>query len=155
MKLEQAKEELNKLLKPPVNILFKFFQKIIIIFFVQIEGEDHLKKKQLTELAILKGTYRDPNTFSKNFNQIQMGAPFILTPDLLTSPIQTHSTLTAIPQTSLMQNDQSNFLQIFTPFQTIDQMGGLLTNEPHLFEYPTQTGKKCFCFIRMLDFLFI
>jgi hypothetical protein len=33
MKLEQAKEELNKLLKPPVNILFKFFQKIIITFF--------------------------------------------------------------------------------------------------------------------------
>ncbi len=33
MKLEQAKEELNKLLKPPVNILFKFFQKIIIIIF--------------------------------------------------------------------------------------------------------------------------
>jgi len=48
--------------------------------------------------------------------------------------------LTTIPQTSFMQNSDSNFLQIFTPIQTIDQMGGLLTNETHLFEYPNQTG---------------
>jgi hypothetical protein len=54
--------------------------------------------------------------------------------------------LTAIPQTSFMQNNDSNFLQIFTPVQTIDQMGGLLTNETHLFEYPNQTGIFVFYF---------
>jgi hypothetical protein len=93
-------------------------------------------------LAILKGTYRDPNTFPKNFNQISIGAPLIFTSDLLMTSTQTQPILTTIPQTG-----QSNFLQIFTPLQTIDQMGGLITNQTHLFEYPNQTGKRFFCFI--------
>ncbi len=112
-----------------------------------------MKKKQLTELAILKGTYRDPNAFSKTFNQISIGAPLILAPhiqpDLLTTPTQTQPLLTTMPQSSLLQNNQSNFLQVFTPLQTIDQMGGLLPYETHLFEYSNQTGKEFlgFCFI--------
>jgi len=32
------------------------------------EGEDDLKKKQLMELAIINGTYREPNLFQKNYN---------------------------------------------------------------------------------------
>lgn len=115
------------------------------MFLPKTEGEDHLKKKQLTELAILKGTYRDPNTFSKNFNQIPIGAPLILTPqlqsELLSQSSSTQPMLTTIPQSSFLQNNQSNFLQIFTPLQTIDQMGNLITNETHLFEYPNQTGR--------------
>lgn len=118
--------------------------------FFQMEGEDYLKKKQLTELAILKGTYRDPNTFPKNFNQISIGAPLIFTSDLLTTSTQTQPILTTIPQTG-----QSNFLQIFTPLQTIDQMGGLITNETHLFEYPNQTGKRFFVLFLNLEVFFI
>ena len=101
-------------------------------------------------MAILKGTYRDPNTFSKNFNQISIGAPLIFTSDLLTTSTQTQPILTTIPQTG-----QSNFLQIFTPLQTIDQMGGLITNETHLFEYPNQTGKRFFVLFLNLEVFII
>jgi len=122
-------------------------------FRFKIEGEDHLKKKQLTELAILKGTYRDPNLLSKNFNQIPIGAPLILTShiqqDCLPTQNQTQQILTTIPQTSF---NESNFLQIFTPVQTIDQMGGLLTNETHLFEYSNQTGKMFYFYFKCLFF---
>ncbi|XP_033226114.1 protein held out wings isoform X9 [Belonocnema kinseyi] len=45
MKLARAVEEVKKLLVP-----------------VQADGEDELKKRQLMELAIINGTYRDSNT---------------------------------------------------------------------------------------------
>jgi hypothetical protein len=77
-------------------------------------------------------------------NSIPIGAPIILTQDLLTGPAQSQPILTAIPQNSILPNGQSNFLQIFTPFQTIDQMGNLLTNETQFFEYPHSTGKLSF-----------
>jgi len=34
------------------------------------EGEDDLKKKQLMELAIINGTYREPNLFQKKITTI-------------------------------------------------------------------------------------
>ncbi|CAF4210006.1 unnamed protein product, partial [Rotaria sp. Silwood2] len=142
VKLERAKEEINKLLKPTA------------------EGEDYLKKKQLTELAIINGTYREPNLFSKKFpfqnHQIPIGAPLILTPriqqNFLTTQMQpnttptfftttdTQPTLSTVPQSSLLQNGESNFVQLFTPLQTLDQIGGMLTSGTHLFEYPSQTA---------------
>ncbi|CAF4255498.1 unnamed protein product, partial [Rotaria socialis] len=141
-KLEQAKDEISKLLKPTA------------------EGEDYLKKKQLTELAIINGTYREPNLFLKKFpfqnNQMPIGAPLILTPriqqNFLTTHMQsngtptffttteTQPTLTTIQQNSLLQNNDSNFVQLFAPLQTLDQMGGLLSNGTHLFEYTNQTA---------------
>ncbi|KAK0178678.1 hypothetical protein PV327_007547 [Microctonus hyperodae] len=45
LKLARAVEEVKKLLVP-----------------VQADGEDELKKRQLMELAIINGTYRDSNT---------------------------------------------------------------------------------------------
>ncbi|CAF4109221.1 unnamed protein product [Rotaria sordida] len=142
VKLERAKDEISKLLKPTT------------------EGEDYLKKKQLTELAIINGTYREPNLFSKKFqfqnNQIPIGAPLILTPriqqNFLTTQMQsattptffttteTQPTLSTVSQNSLLQNGESNFVQVFTPLQTIDQIGGMLTSGTHLFEYPSQTA---------------
>ncbi|CAF0857914.1 unnamed protein product [Rotaria sp. Silwood1] len=143
VKLERAKEEISKLLKPTA------------------EGEDYLKKKQLTELAIINGTYREPNLFSKKFpfqnNQIPIGAPLILTPRIQQNFLTTSmpptttptfftttetqpTTISTVPQSSLLQNGESNFLQVFTPLQTIDSIGGMLTSGTHLFEYPSQTA---------------
>ncbi|CAF1113027.1 unnamed protein product [Rotaria sordida] len=149
VKLERAKEEIMKLLKPAA------------------EGEDDLKKKQLMELAIINGTYREPNLFQKKLQQLQfpnnrmpIGAPLILTPrmqqNLLTAQIQssagqamfattttnpTQQTLTTVPHGSLFQttsaNGEQNFVQVFAPLQTLDQMGGMIAGGAHLFEYPT------------------
>jgi hypothetical protein len=131
----------------------------------QVEGEDDLKKKQLIELAIINGTYREPNLFQKKLpyqnNQMSIGAPLILSQHIqqnllsaqaqsaMTSALfaanQGQQTLTAVPQGSLIQtgsnNGEPNFLQFFTPLQTLDHMGGM-----QLFEYPThidpnQAGK--------------
>lgn len=148
VKLERAKEEIMKLLKPAA------------------EGEDDLKKKQLMELAIINGTYREPNLFQKKIQQLQfpnnrmpIGAPLILTPrmqqNLLAAQLQQgggptmfatgnqgQQTLTAVPQGSLIQttsaNGEQNFVHVFAPLQTLDQMGGMITNGTHLFEYPAQ-----------------
>ncbi|CAF4228368.1 unnamed protein product [Rotaria sp. Silwood2] len=119
------------------------------------------------ELAIINGTYREPNLFQKKLQQLQfpnnrmpIGAPLILTPrmqqNLLTAQIQsgggpamfattttaqTQPTLTAVPQASLIQttsaNGEQNFVQVFAPLQTLDQMGGMIAGGAHLFEYPT------------------
>jgi protein quaking len=150
VKLERAKEEIMKLLKPAA------------------EGEDDLKKKQLMELAIINGTYREPNLFQKKLQQLQfpnnrmpIGAPLILTPrmqqNLLTAQLQSgggptmfttgtgsqgQPTLTAVPQGSLIQttsaNGEQNFVQLFAPLQTLDQMSGMITGGAQLFEYPAQ-----------------
>jgi hypothetical protein len=131
---------------------------------LQAEGEDDLKKKQLMELAIINGTYREPNVFQKKLQQLQfpnnrmpIGAPLILTPrmqqSLLAAQIQSgaaqnmfaaqaQQTLTAVPQGSLIHttsaNGEPNFVQVFGPLQTLDQMGGMLASGAQLFEYPAQ-----------------
>ncbi len=111
-----------------------------------------MKKKQLTELAIINGTYREPNLLGKNIqfqnNHIPIGAPLILTPQLQQNFLASQTqTLYSTNQTqSMQQNNEGNFLQFLTPLQTIDQMGGMLTNGTHLFEYPSQAGIKFFIF---------
>lgn len=119
------------------------------------------------ELAIINGTYREPNLFQKKIQQLQfpnnrmpIGAPLILTPrmqqNLLAAQIQQGTgptmfttaatqgqpTLTAVPQGSLIQttsaNGEPNFVQVFGPLQTLDQMGGMLAGGAQFFEYPTQ-----------------
>jgi len=90
-----------------------------------------------------------------------VGAPLILTPrmqqNLLAAQIQQSTgqtmfaaatggqgqpTLTAVPQGSLFQttsaNGEPNFVQVFAPLQTLDQMGGMLAGGAQLFEYPAQ-----------------
>ncbi|CAF0830670.1 unnamed protein product [Didymodactylos carnosus] len=149
VKLERAKEEIIKLLKPAA------------------EGEDDLKKKQLMELAIINGTYREPNLFQKKIhiqfpnNRMQIGAPLILTQRIqqnilaaqlnpggnaspgghtmfTTSPVhQQQQTLQAtqgMPQGSLIQtaNGDQNFVHLFTPLQSLDQVA---LSGAQLFEY--------------------
>lgn len=53
-------------------------------------GTDELKRKQLTELAILNGTYR-------SFTKLPSQAPRLLAPMTLTSPIRTASALPTQP----------------------------------------------------------
>jgi hypothetical protein len=120
------------------------------------------------ELAIINGTYREPNLFQKKLQQLQfpnnrmpIGAPLILTQrmqqNLLTAQLQSGAghtmfatgtgsqgqpTLTAVPQGSLIQtssaNGEQNFVQVFAPLQALDQMGGMLSGGAQLFEYQTQ-----------------
>ena len=161
IKLERAKEEVNKLLKPTVSISSKELNEKFFSSYFKAEGEDILKKKQLTELAIINGTYREPNTFVKKFhfdnNQLPIGAPLIVTPRLPQSLFTPHispnttstfltatetpSTIAAVPHASILQNNESNFVQIFTPYQTMDQIGGILPNGTPLLEYSSQTSK--------------
>lgn len=133
------------------------------VLLLKAEGEDDLKKKQLMELAIINGTYREPNLFQKKLQQIPfqnnrmpIGAPLILTPriqqNLITGPLQqghhtmfatsAQPTLTSVPQGSLIQttnpNGEPNFVQLYTPIQTLDQMGSLIAGGTQLFEYQTQ-----------------
>lgn len=114
------------------------------------------------ELAIINGTYREPNLFPKKLQQNQypntrmpIGAPLILTPriqqNLLAAQLQSggapamfatqgQPTLTAVPQGSIIQttsaNGEPNFVQFFGPLQTLDHMGGMLAGGAQLFEYP-------------------
>ncbi|CAF4339404.1 unnamed protein product, partial [Adineta steineri] len=106
VKVRRAREEIEKLLIPAIN------------------GDDYIKKKQLTELAIINGTYREPNIFQKRvhtqINQIPMGAPLILTPQInqnyfseelqsnLYTTTHTQSTLPGV-STSFLPNNESNF----------------------------------------------
>ena len=120
------------------------------------------------ELAIINGTYREPNVFQKKLQQLQfpnnrmpIGAPLILTQrmqqNILAAQLQPGAaqtmfaaatghqgqpTLTAVPQGSLIQtasaNGEPNFVQVFAPLQTIDQMGGMLAGGAQIFEYPAQ-----------------
>lgn len=77
IKLERAVEEVKKLLVPvriissfcldSFHTLYEILRLFEMIFFIlclcayqqQAEGEDELKKRQLMELAIINGTYRD------------------------------------------------------------------------------------------------
>ena len=72
LKLQRAVDEVKKLLTVVsifffVYQLFRHFPTIFFLFPIlpfQSEGEDELKKRQLMELAIINGTYRDSQ--SKN-----------------------------------------------------------------------------------------
>ena len=85
-----------------------------------------------------------------------MGAPLIVTPrlpqNLFASHIspnapsaflttETPPTIAAVPHPSILQNNESNFVQILTPYQTVDQMGGMLPSGTPLLEYSSPTGK--------------
>lgn len=137
------------------------------------------------ELAIINGTYREPNLFPKKLQQLQfpnsrmpIGAPLILTqrmqqnlisaqmnaaqmqanagPTMFATAAQAQQALAAVQQGSLIQttnaNGEQNFLQVFTPLQTLDHMGGMLAGGAHLFEYPAhldpnQAGRSFACFV--------
>ena len=63
MKLQRAIDEVKKLLVVvSYNLQIQEYWSEICTF--QTEGEDELKKRQLMELAIMNGTYRDSQ--SKN-----------------------------------------------------------------------------------------
>lgn len=59
VKLQRAIEEIKKLLIPVVRLWLGELELIISRCLFQTDGEDELKKRQLMELAIINGTYRD------------------------------------------------------------------------------------------------
>ncbi len=56
---ESAMTYMNELKK---TMLLAVIQETLCALFLQPEGEDDLKKRQLMELAIINGTYRDTKT---------------------------------------------------------------------------------------------
>ncbi|XP_074601421.1 protein held out wings-like isoform X2 [Brevipalpus obovatus] len=72
VKMERAVEEIKKLLVPVTD------------------GEDELKKRQLMELAIINGTYRDNSASSKNGMEVDH-MKLLAPPVTLTTPIRTHT----------------------------------------------------------------
>ncbi|CAF0947258.1 unnamed protein product [Adineta ricciae] len=143
MKLERAKEEINKLLIPSTD------------------GDDYIKKKQLAELAIINGTYRDSNFLAKRTlytdNQIPIGAPLIITPHIpqaflsesfpstVAPNLFTPTHASSISQTSFISNQDPNLVQILAPLPTFDQLGAsFVTNGTHLVEYPNQSTYPVF-----------
>lgn len=70
VKIARAIEEVQKLLVPVVSSAQESawtVEVVIVYLFLQTEGEDELKKRQLMELAIINGTYRD--------SSVRNGAP--------------------------------------------------------------------------------
>lgn len=56
-------DEVSKLLVPVVSCSRQCFPPLLnYVFLLKVDGEDELKKRQLMELAIINGTYRDSNT---------------------------------------------------------------------------------------------
>lgn len=51
---------------------------LIFQFQQQAEGEDELKKRQLMELAIINGTYRDSSTKAAAAGKLQLALSFKL-----------------------------------------------------------------------------
>ncbi|UJR08642.1 hypothetical protein I4U23_012901 [Adineta vaga] len=147
MKIDRAKEEINKLLIPSTD------------------GEDYIKKKQLAELAIINGTYRDPSSLAKRTpysnNQIAIGPSLIIAPQMsdnyfseqlpptiapnFYTSTPTQPTLAGVPQASFISNADSNCFQILTSLPTFDTLtGNFLTNGTHLLEYPNQSTYPVF-----------
>lgn len=85
MKIGRAIEEVRKLLVPS-----------------QADGEDELKKRQLMELAIINGTYRDSSSKGQGMFEFEgLGAipgevPRLLTPGMMQSPLR-HANLGGPP----------------------------------------------------------
>uniref|UniRef100_H2ZKV9 K Homology domain-containing protein n=1 Tax=Ciona savignyi TaxID=51511 RepID=H2ZKV9_CIOSA len=115
VKMQRAMEEIQKLLIPT-------------------EGEDELKKKQLMELAIINGTYRDYSTLAGQPRL--MAAPQVLQAPALRSPTPGQPPLNVYnPVISRLPNGQtviSNGVQ--PPHMLAQTDGSLLYYTP--FEYP-------------------
>lgn len=136
-KLKKAGEEIKRLLVPAA------------------EGEDELKKKQLMELAIINGTYRDGSKLQNKMNQIliphngltstmpnsnirsppnQMGQPLIISPRLQNPQLLSNGTQ---PQQFITSSTDAAGQLIYTTLPTVyssEQQNQLIN--PQLLEYP-------------------
>uniref|UniRef100_A0A915MDJ5 K Homology domain-containing protein n=1 Tax=Meloidogyne javanica TaxID=6303 RepID=A0A915MDJ5_MELJA len=118
IKMCRAIEEVNKLLIP------------------QPEGEDELKRKQLMELAIINGTFRNggimpttpTNNSNKNNNSLIPGVPLMIAAP---SPSQLIKGLPPPPQPNTNNNTNNllnNQLTNASIAQTLLQLGGISNN---------------------------
>lgn len=69
------------------SIYFSFW--LIFYFSSQTDGEDELKKRQLMELAIINGTYRDSSASKNGLESDHM--KLLAPPVALTTPLRTHT----------------------------------------------------------------
>lgn len=132
LKLKRAVEEIRKLLVPAP------------------EGEDELKKKQLMELAIINGTYRDGSKIQPKVNQIlipgsaangslrsppnPMGQPLIISPRMTNTVNQTNQLLNG----QLIASPDSNGGLIYTTIPTLYSDNAALNAaaQQTLLDYP-------------------
>ncbi|XP_013091173.2 protein quaking-B-like isoform X7 [Biomphalaria glabrata] len=143
IKLQRAKEEVKKLLVPAPD------------------GEDDLKKRQLMELAIMNGTYREAQLIPARFAQhtrfltqplaIQMrtptptGAPIILAPRLPSQVMATNQpSMNGAPPPLVSPSGEHTGL-VYNPYAMSIGQGlhsamdpyGLASGTPSIFEYQT------------------
>lgn len=148
LKLQRAVDEVQKLLVP------------------QAEGEDELKKRQLMELAIINGTYRDSSSKSSAAacedewrrlaasaaaetrllspgmqqmpNQMRQGTP--LGAPLILSPRMSVPTTAANLLQSQQTLDHSGLIYAASPFTDYTNYAALAAGNPLLTEYADHTG---------------
>lgn len=148
-----------------VNLVYVCNELTEQFIYFKAEGEDELKKKQLMELAIINGTYRDGSKIQQNkMNQIlipqhaglttpvshtsqlrsppnQMGQPLILSPRLqntqmLQNPGQAQQFFTTQGGDQTSAGASGQFFYATMPTLYSEQQSQLL-NPQSLLEYPT------------------
>ena len=134
------------------------------LIFFQPEGEDELKKKQLMELAIINGTYRDSSKLQQKMNQIllpgtsqlaaaaaaaaaaahtqsppnPLGQPLIISPRLGQSGGQNGNPFNNTHQLITQSTDPTTGGLIYTTIPAIyqDALNAQLNASQALLEYP-------------------
>ena len=127
------------------------------------EGEDELKKKQLMELAIINGTYRDSSKIQQKMNQIlipsngaalacanpsirsppnPLGQPLIISPRMVANSAAVNNQLMngAPTHQIIAQSSDHNGGILYTPIQTFYDPAAAALNaaaaSQALLEYP-------------------
>ncbi|XP_076357353.1 protein held out wings-like isoform X2 [Tachypleus tridentatus] len=121
LKLEHAKNEVKKLLIPVT------------------EGEDELKKRQLMELAIIRGTYRESGTKVTKSEITQLMAP----PITLGAPLRVPNPIGAplILSTRHPVPTSNSLVNGSVPTQLINPAGGGLIYSPYTdYQYAALTS---------------
>lgn len=134
LKLKRAVEEIKKLLVPAP------------------EGEDELKKKQLMELAIINGTYRDSGKVQQKVNQIlipgnssvngslrsppnPLGQPLILSPRMTNALNQSNSLMANGAGQIIASQDPNGGGLIYTAIPALYTTDHALNHQQALLDY--------------------
>ncbi|XP_035685819.1 protein quaking-like isoform X5 [Branchiostoma floridae] len=122
IKLQRAVEEVKKLLVPSP------------------EGEDDLKKRQLMELAILNGTYRDNNTKNNSPRGVPApNTPMVAPPTAVRSPMPAGAPLIATPVLQRLPSTQQIMSNGLLPHMMSPESNFLYTPYDYPYSVPASS----------------
>ncbi|XP_078698654.1 KH domain-containing RNA-binding protein QKI-like isoform X7 [Branchiostoma floridae x Branchiostoma belcheri] len=122
IKLQRAVEEVKKLLVPSP------------------EGEDDLKKRQLMELAILNGTYRDNNTKNNSPRGVPApNTPMVAPPTAVRSPMPAGAPLIATPVLQRLPSTQQIMSNGLLPHMVSPESNFLYTPYDYPYSVPASS----------------